>query len=286
MLDCCYAGAFERGMFSRADAEAHVQDSFSGLERTAGQRGRAVLTASSAVEYAFEGDRLVASAGARSSAEKGRPGPSLFTGALVEGLRTGAADLNGDGEIGLSELAEYVSQRIRRITPHQNPQLWIFGAQGDLPIGKAPRRVTRPAPLPPGLAAAAASTEPERRLWAVTDLGSTARGADVALARTACAALVELRRDDSRRVSEAAQSAWSAVLPRVSAVRVDLGHSDPGAPRPAVLLPVEGPPVVRATLEAIACRRASGTPPRCPAGRRAGDGSPTSRWRRPIRGGR
>ncbi|WJY53595.1 caspase family protein [Streptomyces chengbuensis] len=252
MLDCCYAGAFERGMFSRADAQAHVQDSFTGLERTIGERGRAVLTASSAVEYAFEGDRLVASEGARSLTEEGRPGPSLFTGALVEGMRTGAADLNGDGEIGLSELAEYISQRIRRITPHQNPQLWMFGAQGDLSIGKAPRRAAQPAALPSDLAAAVVSPERERRLWAVTDLGAIARGPNMALARTACARLAELRQDDSRRVSEAAENAWAAIQPQVSTTQLDLGSSTAGTPGPAVLLPVDGPPVVRGTLEAIA----------------------------------
>ncbi|MFK4227817.1 caspase domain-containing protein [Streptomyces sp. NPDC019890] len=252
MLDCCYAGAFERGMFSRADSQAHVQDSFTGLERTIGERGRAVLTASSAVEYAFEGDRLVASEGARPLSDEGRPGPSLFTGALVEGMRTGAADLNGDGEIGLSELAEYITQRIRRITPHQNPQLWMFGAQGDLSIGKAPRRATRPSSLPPELAAAVVSPERERRLWAVTDLGAIAREKDAALARTACVTLAELRQDDSRRVSEAAQNAWAAIQPRIPTTQLDLGRSTAGTPGQAVLLPVDGPPVVRDTLEAIA----------------------------------
>ncbi|GAA3807463.1 hypothetical protein GCM10022403_046970 [Streptomyces coacervatus] len=141
LLDCCYAGAFERGLVSRADDDVHVEDSFTALRRTVGGRGRAVLTATSAVEYAFEGDHVA-------GRPSGRRGPSLFTGALVEGLRTGAADLGGDGVVGLAELAEYVGDRVREVTPHQNPQLWMFGSRGDIPIAHAPRR---PQPSTPAL---------------------------------------------------------------------------------------------------------------------------------------
>jgi len=51
LLDCCYAGAFERGMTARAGTGVAIEEQFGG-------RGRAVITASSAVEYAFEGDVL------------------------------------------------------------------------------------------------------------------------------------------------------------------------------------------------------------------------------------
>lgn len=47
LLDCCYAGAFERGMTARAGTEVGIEAQFGG-------RGRAVITASSAMEYAFE----------------------------------------------------------------------------------------------------------------------------------------------------------------------------------------------------------------------------------------
>ncbi|MGX9887905.1 caspase, EACC1-associated type [Streptomyces sp. NPDC002276] len=139
LLDCCYAGAFERGMISRSDDDVHVEDSFTALRRTVGERGRAVLTATSAVEYAFEGNDVPGQ-------PVGRRGPSLFTGALVEGLRTGDADLGGDGIVGLSELAEYVGDRVRAVTPHQNPQLWMFGGRGDIPIAHAPHHPQPPVP--------------------------------------------------------------------------------------------------------------------------------------------
>jgi len=46
-----------------------------------------VLTASTATEYSFEGDPT----------EAVTPAGSVFTAALVEGLRTGAADTDRDG---------------------------------------------------------------------------------------------------------------------------------------------------------------------------------------------
>src|SRR5882672_10038954 len=55
LLDCCYAGAFERGMSARGDTGV-------GIEEQLGGRGRAVITASSALEYAFEGTTLAGTA--------------------------------------------------------------------------------------------------------------------------------------------------------------------------------------------------------------------------------
>ena len=69
-LDCCYAGAFERGLVARAGVDMGIGQQFGG-------RGRAVITASSAMEYAFEGGEL---------ADAHELSPSVFTSALVEGL--------------------------------------------------------------------------------------------------------------------------------------------------------------------------------------------------------
>lgn len=51
VLDCCYSGAFPPGTLAKADADVHTLERFSG-------RGRTVLTASDATQYAFEGDTL------------------------------------------------------------------------------------------------------------------------------------------------------------------------------------------------------------------------------------
>jgi uncharacterized caspase-like protein len=82
LLDCCYGGAFERGLIRRADSAIDVGDQFS--QRQLGEgRGRVVITASTAMEYAFEDAELAGGESVR---------PSVFTGALVDGIRTGEAD--------------------------------------------------------------------------------------------------------------------------------------------------------------------------------------------------
>ena len=132
LLDCCYAGAFERGLVARAGAEMGIEQQFGG-------RGRAVITASSAMEYAFEAGEL---------ADSREVPPSVFTSALVEGLETGDADRDQDGLVGLDELYEYVYDKVRAATPNQTPGKWTFGVEG--------RAVHRP-PQPPGHHARAAA---------------------------------------------------------------------------------------------------------------------------------
>src|SRR5216683_4213669 len=53
LLDCCFSGAFIKGMLPRADRGVDVLERF----KDSG-RGRAVLTATSELEYAWEGDDL------------------------------------------------------------------------------------------------------------------------------------------------------------------------------------------------------------------------------------
>jgi uncharacterized caspase-like protein len=146
LLDCCYAGAFERGMVARAGMDV-------GIETQLGGRGRVVITASSALEYAFEGTDLT---------DSKEPKPSVFTNALVEGLETGDADRDQDGYVALDELYDYVYDKVREATPHQTPGMWAFGVQGDLYVAhrnrslatsdvSAPQSPAAP-PQPPELA--------------------------------------------------------------------------------------------------------------------------------------
>jgi molecular chaperone DnaJ len=105
LLDCCYSGAFLPG--TRGDGHVHVRDELAG-------HGRAILTATNRTEYAWEGERMEAVA----------PQPSRFTGALIDGLRSGAADLDGDGRVTVTELYEYVYERLRREGARQTPRMW------------------------------------------------------------------------------------------------------------------------------------------------------------------
>jgi len=71
ILDCCYSGAFKRGLRPRAGESVNM-DSLAG-------RGRAILFASNAMEYAFEVD---------GSDIEGTGISSLFTRTIVHALRT------------------------------------------------------------------------------------------------------------------------------------------------------------------------------------------------------
>lgn len=125
LLDCCYGGAFGRGVRVRASGSANVMDAFP-AERIGGGRGRVVISAASSVEFAFEGDRLTG----------GKQPPSVFTQAVVAGLSSGEADLNGDGLITLDELYDYVFDKVRERNPRQSPTRRV-DLQGDLVLARS-----------------------------------------------------------------------------------------------------------------------------------------------------
>jgi outer membrane protein assembly factor BamB len=198
LLDCCYAGAFERGLVARAGNDMGIEQHFGG-------RGRAVITASSAMEYAFEAGEL---------AVADELSPSVFTSALVEGLETGEADRDLDGLVGLDELYEYVYDRVRTVTPNQTPGKWAFGVQGELYIARRGRPVTVPAPLPPELQQAIDSPLARVRAGAVEELTVFLHGRHPGLALAARLSLEQLAEDDSRAV---AANAAAALGPRTPA---------------------------------------------------------------------
>lgn len=224
LLDCCYAGAFERGMVARGGSGVEIQERFEG-------RGRAVITATSAMEYAFEGDVL---------ADSSNPGPSVFTRALVEGLQTGEADLDQDGQVGLDELYDYVYGRVREVTPKQTPGKWMFGVEGELYIARRGRPVTTPAPLPSELQQAVEHPLPSVRMAAVSELERLLTGGHAGRALAARLALERLSGDDSRTVSSAAED----VLARAGAPQSQPAEAvpTPAAPVPASSSPRVEPP--------------------------------------------
>ncbi|MFI5713290.1 caspase family protein [Kribbella sp. NPDC051620] len=201
-LDCCYGGAFPRGLVVRAAGEAQVRDAFAGQDGVGGGRGRVVVTASSAMEYAFEGGQL---------ASAGTPKPSVFTSAVVDGLKSGDADKDGDGWVGLTELVGYVTDQVHRITPNQNPQMWTFGSQGELLIARS-HRIT-PRALAPELLEAMASPLPAARFGVVDYLRERLTSEDQGLAYAAYQALTQMTTDDSRKVSDAASRALATAPP-------------------------------------------------------------------------
>lgn len=126
-LDCCYSGAFPLGTLRRSEAVPKVD-----VAEPLGGKGRAVITASTSLQYAHESEQNV-----RSSLPGAQP--SVFTSAIVEGLRDGSADLDGDGFVSVGDLYEYVHDRVRRTIAGQTPTLSVDSTQGVLHLARSPR---------------------------------------------------------------------------------------------------------------------------------------------------
>jgi hypothetical protein len=223
ILDCCYSGAFARGTGVRSGSEVLIADEFG-----AGS-GRIVLTASSATEYAFEGNELTQSEGR----------PSAFTDALVGGLESGAADLDADGEITIDELYDYTYRTVRETTPGQAPMKWSFGVEGNLVIARS----VRPAALPAGIEEDLASDRVVLRLEGVRVLSDLLRGAKPGVRAAAGSRLADVRTsDDSARVRQAAAAALESNPPAPDRDADSAPMATPDAPPPAPQ-PRRPPPV-------------------------------------------
>jgi hypothetical protein len=232
-LDCCYGGAFAQGVAVRAAGDINVLDSFP--QERGGGRGRAVITASNAMEYAFEGDQL---------ADNQQPRPSVFTAALVEGLATGDADRDEDGWVSLNELYDYVFEKVRVQNPHQTPSRDVE-MQGELYVARSKRRRIHPAPLPPGLAAAMADPNLYMRLGAVSELGSRVTSDDLPMALGAYEALAELARTDSEFVARPAAEALSVAALHPEQATLNFGECPQGSEPPHRTVRLLGPPIAR-----------------------------------------
>lgn len=184
LLDCCYSGAFARWDLAKAaDKALGTKEHFDG-------KGRVVITASDAMQFALEGE--------------GKTEPSVFTSSLVHGLKTGEADRDGDGFISLDELYDYVHDRVIDTAPAQRPEKWDLGVQGKIFIARNPKPIVRPVALPQELIDAINNLNTVARVGAVHELNGLLRGENKGLSLSAYEALEKMRHDDSRRVSEAA----------------------------------------------------------------------------------
>ena len=121
ILDCCFSGAFAQG--SKGDDDLGLG------ERLMGEgRGRVVLTASRGTEYSFEGEPV------EGSTEEG----SVFTSALVEGISTGAADVDSDGYVSVDDAYTFAFEKVRQGGAQQTPQRWLYGAEGSIVLARCP----------------------------------------------------------------------------------------------------------------------------------------------------
>lgn len=125
ILDCCYSGAFSKGTKGEVGNQVLNQATFESQGYA-----KVVITATNATQYAFEGDQVT-----------GNSVGSLFTSFLLEGLETGDADRNEDGEITVGELYEYAYEQVTRVSTNQTPRIWTYNQQGqELIIAKSDKQ--------------------------------------------------------------------------------------------------------------------------------------------------
>jgi hypothetical protein len=194
VLDSCFSGAFAQG--AKGEADLGLRDRF-----LSHGRGRVVLTASNATEYSFEGDPTDAVS----------PAGSVFTAALVRGLRTGEADTDHDGHISVDDAYAYVFDQVQAAGAAQTPQRWLYGAEGRILLARSPAGpADTPGPLsgslPGSLRAGLDSPHPGIRIGAVAELGEWLASGDPARVATARRHLQEVAYTDIPRVAAAART--------------------------------------------------------------------------------
>ncbi|HAA33397.1 MAG TPA: Clp protease [Cyanobacteria bacterium UBA8553] len=116
ILDCCFSGAFGDGLLAKDDSSVDVR-------RQLGGEGRVVLTSSTSTQYSFEqqGSDL-----------------SIYTRYLVEGIETGAADLDEDEVISVDELHEYANIKVQKASPAMKPEIYTVKEGYKIIIAKVP----------------------------------------------------------------------------------------------------------------------------------------------------
>ena len=114
ILDCCFSGAIDPALQAKDDGNIDLKTQL--LEPEAlGAEGRVVLASSSSTEYSFE----------ITDSEL-----SLYTRYLVEGMETGAGDVNSDGFVSILELHEYAASKVQETAPSMTPKIITLKDQG------------------------------------------------------------------------------------------------------------------------------------------------------------
>ena len=114
LLDCCYSGAVSQGLRGALDSQ---------LQAVQNAAGFYILTASTSIQTASENEKE------RNGKIMGR-----FTAAIVDGIKTGSADLNRKGRIHLSDLKQHLERTVRG----QTPQFFAHAGSGDPLISFSP----------------------------------------------------------------------------------------------------------------------------------------------------
>ncbi|MBD2297684.1 caspase, EACC1-associated type [Nostoc sp. FACHB-190] len=117
ILDCCFSGAFAKGLTAKDSGTIDLQQQLGG-------EGTAILTASTSTQYAFASDDLDL---------------SIYTQYLVEGIEKGAADKDGDGLIAVDELHDYTKTKVQEASPAMTPEFYPFKDGFRIFLAKSPK---------------------------------------------------------------------------------------------------------------------------------------------------
>jgi YVTN family beta-propeller protein len=218
ILDCCYSGAFPQ-QGAKGDTDVHALERFRG-------RGRTILTASDSLQYSFEGNPIGGSV------------QSIFTRHLVEGLRDGSADLDGDGDITVDELYTYVYDHVVEELPQQRPKK-LDNVEGRTVIA---RNIGWSMPV--YLRNSLNSPITADRLSGLDGLLHLHRIGNDSVRAQVVAEFDRLAHDDSRAVSTAAAAQLAVLRPADTASPVGAGppRSEPASEPPPVT--AESKPVI------------------------------------------
>lgn len=103
LLDCCFSGRFSN---------------------TNG-RGKVVITSSDSTQFSLETKK-----------ENEDLATGVFTSTVIEGLETGNADLDRDGQVSIFELYKYTYLKIKENEQRQIPKFSAFNVEGDFIVAK------------------------------------------------------------------------------------------------------------------------------------------------------
>jgi len=122
ILDCCFSNAFADVWSAKNYGSVDVKNQLSG-------EGRVVLTSSTSTQQFFP--------------QKGSE-ISKYTRHLVEGLATGAADIDQDQYVSVSELHQYASRKAEEATATIEPEIYAGKESYNILLAKAPLEQLQP----------------------------------------------------------------------------------------------------------------------------------------------
>jgi len=189
ILDCCFSGAFDAKSVAVADILVEQpEEAMSG--------GLCVLTASRAAEFSFQ-DRLAS----------GEVTGSVFTSALIEGIRTGRADVANNGRITVQDAYRYAHAAVISAGRRQNPRFNIKGAEGaGILLARNPIGIRAGDPDLYELVGALDSRHAEIRIAAVRTFGNLLHDENPARSTTARQNLERLASSDDDELADLARN--------------------------------------------------------------------------------